>query len=127
MTDNLKLIELADKAKEKAYAPYSKFKVGAAVLTENDKIYTGCNIENVSYGASVCAERTAIFKAVSEGESKLLKIAIMSSSGDFTFPCGICRQVLTEFMKDGEIVLSNNKKEVKIFKLSELIPNSFIL
>ena len=120
---NKKLIEEAYKAMGQAYAPYSGFQVGAAVLTDG-VIYTGCNIENASYGATVCAERCAIFKAVSEGHKKLEKIAIVSSSRDFTMPCGICRQVMSEFMKDGTVLVTNDK-EIKEFKVEQLLPAGF--
>lgn len=128
---------LLDKAKEAlkfAYTPYSQFNVGAALLTESGKVYTGCNIENASYGATNCAERTAIFKAISEGERKFLKIAIVSESksekfkdvaGDYTYPCGICRQVISEFMPDGEIILNNKNNEIKVLEVSDLLPNAF--
>lgn len=125
--DNAQLIELAKKAMENAYAPYSNFKVGAALLCQNGKVYTGCNIENSSYGASNCAERTAVFKAVSEGEHNFVKIAIVSSSGDFTFPCGICRQVLSEFMPEGSIVLCSAENGIEEFTLEELLPYAFKL
>lgn len=125
--DNKVLIDMALKAMENAYAPYSDFKVGAALLCSDKKVYTGCNIENSSYGASNCAERTAIFKAVSEGERKFEKIAIVSSSGDFTFPCGICRQVLSEFMYDKTVVLFSEKDGIKEFKIKDLLPEAFIL
>ena len=92
-----KLIEAARQAREKAYAPYSRFKVGAAVLTSDGKIYTGCNIENASYGMSNCAERTAIFKAVSEGETKLEALAVIGDTNTPISPCGACRQVIAEF------------------------------
>lgn len=124
MGENDKLIDLALKAMENAYAPYSGFKVGAALLSSRGKLYTGCNIENISYGASVCAERTAIFKAVSEGETSFSKLAVVSSSGDITFPCGICRQVLNEFMPEGEIILFGGGN-TEIYRVSELIPHSF--
>lgn len=124
MGENDKLIDFALKAMENAYAPYSGFKVGAALISSRGKLYTGCNIENISYGASVCAERTAIFKAVSEGETSFLKLAVVSSSGEITFPCGICRQVLNEFMPEGEIILSGGGN-MEIYKVSELMPHSF--
>lgn len=120
--------ELVEKAKEAmtyAYVPYSKFKVGAALLCEDGKIYTGCNIENASFGATNCAERTAIFKAVSEGEKSFKAIAIVSSSKDFTYPCGICRQVIGEFMKQGEIILENAEGEIKIYAFNDLLPYHF--
>ena len=125
--DNKALIDMALKAMENAYAPYSGFKVGAAILCSDKKAYTGCNIENSSYGASNCAERTAIFKAASEGEREFEKIAIVSSSGDFTFPCGICRQVLSEFMYDKTVVLFSEKDGIREFKVKELLPEAFRL
>ncbi len=126
--DYNKMINLADEAKEKAYSPFSKFKVGALLVAEDGTTFTGCNVENSSYGATNCAERTAIFKAVSEGYTKFDKIAIMSSSGDFTYPCGICRQVIFEFFdEDGEIVLGNKDGEIKVVKVSEMLPEGFKL
>ena len=125
--DNKALIDMALKAMENAYAPYSGFKVGAALLCSDKKVYTGCNIENSSYGASNCAERTAIFKAVSEGEREFEKIAIVSSWGDFTFPCGICRQVLSEFMYDKTVVLFSEKGGIREFKVKDLLPEAFRL
>lgn len=123
---NEELIKKAYKAMEYAYAPYSQFYVGAAVLTEDNKIFTGCNVENVSYGGTVCAERTAIFKAVSEGHRRILKLAIVSKTHTFTFPCGMCRQVMTEFMNpDGIIVLADDEKGIVEYKLEEMIPYSF--
>ena len=105
------LVNIALEAMEKAYAPYSKFKVGAAILTTDGKIYSGCNVENASYGATICAERCAALKAVSEGHTSFASIAIVSSSGDFTYPCGICRQFLSEFFtEDGTIVLQGGEK-----------------
>lgn len=125
--DNKALIDMALKAMENAYAPYSGFKVGAAILCSDKKVYTGCNIENSSYGASNCAERTAIFKAVSEREREFEKIAIVSSSGDFTFPCGICRQVLSEFMYDKTVVLFSEKDGIREFNVKDLLPEAFRL
>ena len=125
--ENSKLIEYAIEAQKNAYAPYSKFMVGAALLCSDGKVYTGCNIENSSYGASNCAERTAVFKAVSEGERNFEKIAIVSSSEDFTFPCGICRQVLWEFMPEGYVVLFSKSGGIKEFSVRELIPEAFRL
>ena len=121
------LISMAKEAAKKAYVPYSHFHVGSAVLSEDNYVYTGCNIENSSYGASNCAERTAIFKAVSEGEREFEKIAIVSSSGDFTFPCGICRQVLSEFMYDKTVVLFSEKDGIRKFKVKDLLPEAFRL
>ena len=118
------LIRRAMKVREYSYSPYSNFSVGAAILSESGKIYTGCNIENSSFGATICAERCAISKAVSEGHKNIQKIAIVSSSGDFTPPCGICRQVMEEFMADGTVVLSNGK-EIKEYTVRELLPAGF--
>ena len=119
-----KLIEAARQAREKAYAPYSKFKVGAAVLTSDGKIYTGCNIENASYGMSNCAERTAIFKAVSEGETKLEALAVIGDTNAPISPCGACRQVIAEFGIK-QVAMANLKGGVKIVTLEELLPISF--
>ncbi|AJA48368.1 cytidine deaminase [Clostridium pasteurianum DSM 525 = ATCC 6013] len=121
-----KLILKAMEAREKAYAPYSKFKVGAAVIMDDDKLYSGCNIENASYGATNCAERTAIFKAVSE-ESKIIKaIAIVGDTVNYTYPCGICRQVIEEF-SDGNtnIILAKNENDYIIKSFSQLFPGAF--
>ena len=118
------LIQTAVKMLDFSYVPYSHFHVGAALLTKSGKIYTGCNIENAAYGPSNCAERTAIFKAVSEGEKEFEAIAVVGGSEgkieDFCPPCGVCRQVMAEFCdKDFKIILSNGKKEVKTFTLPE--------
>ncbi len=121
-----KLVELAIKAKENAYAPYSKFRVGAALLTSNGNVYTGVNVENVSFGATNCAERTAIYSSVSAGDKEIEAIAIASDANDFIYPCGICRQVIAEFAsKDIKIVCSNKKGEYKILNLEEILPVSF--
>lgn len=125
MTENEKLYFMAGAAKENAYAPYSNFKVGAALLTEDYIVYMGCNVENLSYGATVCAERNAIFKAVSEGKRKFTKIAIASDSDDYTYPCGMCLQVMQEFMPDGEVILGAKNKELKTVRVSELLPAAF--
>ncbi len=126
MDENKQLYEMALKAKEYAYAPYSKFKVGAAVLTSDGMVFLGNNIENSSYGATICAERVAVFKAVSEAKKNIVKIAIASDTEDFTYPCGICRQVICEFMPDGEIILGNGS-DIKVYKVSELLPDAFKL
>ncbi len=126
MDENRKLYEIALLAKENAYAPYSGFKVGAAALTQDGIVYTGCNVENASYGATICAERTAIVKAVSEGKKNIVKMAIASDNMDPTYPCGICRQVISEFMPEGEIIVANGKN-ISIYKVSELMPYAFKL
>jgi cytidine deaminase len=119
-----KLIEAAVKAKEKAYAPYSNFHVGAALLSDG-KIFAGFNIENASYSLTICAERVAAVKAVTEGSKNFEKIAIASDSKDFITPCGACLQFLAEFSKDMEIILVNNKGDTKITTLKELLPSPF--
>ena len=121
------LLSTADKAMENAYAPYSHFKVGAALLCSDGTVFTGCNIENATYGATNCAERTAIFKAVSEGHRDFEAIAIVSSGGDETFPCGICRQVMAEFAPGLKIILRDKNGKEAIYQLSELLPKSFSL
>jgi len=118
------LILAAQSARQKAYVPYSKFKVGAAVLTSGGKIYTGCNVENSSYGLCNCAERTAIFKAVSEGALELVTIAIIADTAEPVAPCGACRQVMAEFGIN-KIIMCNLHGEQQIATLEELLPYSF--
>lgn len=119
-----KLIEMAYEAMEYAYAPYSNFKVGSALLTKSGKVFTGCNIEIASFGATNCAERTAIFKAISEGEKEFVAIAVVSSSHDYTYPCGICRQVIVEFAKDIDIIVAKDY-DYEVHKIEALLPKSF--
>lgn len=120
------LLEKAYEGRKNAYAPYSNFKVGAAVLAENGKIYTGCNIENASYGATNCAERTAIFKAISEGNRKIRAIAIVGADDEYTYPCGICRQVIAEFANENtEIILGKKSLEYIVKTLAEILPGAF--
>lgn len=120
------LIDLALLAKNQAYAPYSHFHVGAALLADNGKVYTGCNIENASYGATICAERVAIGKAVSEGARKILIVAVASDSHGPTMPCGICRQFLSEFCEPGTLLhLSDHKGNYKTFTFDALLPGAF--
>ena len=131
--DYKELVKMALEAREMSYSPYSNFKVGAALLTKNGKVYKGCNIENAAYSPGNCAERTAVFKAVSEGEKEFLAIAIvggMENNSELSIcsPCGVCRQVLNEFVNadEFEVVLGTNKAEnIKIFKLKELLPLGF--
>lgn len=123
---NKELIEKAISVKSHAYTPYSKFNVGACVLAESGKTYIGANIENSTFGATICAERNAIMSAVMNGEKQLTKIAIYSSSNDYTFPCGICRQTMAEFADDNfEIIVAKTPDDYKIYKLGELLPYSF--
>ena len=121
------LVKEAYEAKKNAYVPYSGFHVGAALLTKSGEVYRGCNIENAAYSPTNCAERTAFFKAVSEGEREFLAIAIAGDTGDYLFPCGVCRQVMAEFCNpvEFEIIVSASSKKYKVFKLEELLPGVF--
>lgn len=124
--DDLTLGKKAISAKSKSLPTYSNFHVGAALLTKNGKIYEGGNIESSSYSLTICAERTAVFKAILEGEREFESIAIASDAEEFCPPCGACRQVLLDLCgKDLDVILINPKEEIKKFKLSELIPHSF--
>ncbi len=125
------LIEKAFGMLDYSYVPYSHYTVGAALLSLDGKIYTGCNVENIAFGPSNCAERTAFFKAVSEGQKKFSAIAVVGGPkkkvNDFCSPCGICRQVMREFCLDDFIVImAKSKKEYKIMTLKELLPQSFM-
>lgn len=120
-----KLIEAAQKAKEHSYSPHSKFRVGAAIITQSGKIYTGCNIENSSFSLTICAERTAIFKAVSEGQRKFAAIAIVTDLKDPIPPCGACRQVLMDMAGDIDVIIAGNKGDNIVSKLSKLLPMPF--
>lgn len=118
------LIEQARKGMSHSYAPYSGFHVGAALKTADGQIFTGCNIENASYGGTICAERTAIFKAVSEGCRELTDIVIVCSGDRFPYPCGMCLQVMAEFMPQGKVHVVNDD-EVQSFTVSQLLPQAF--
>ena len=119
------LAEKAVEAKSKALPTYSNFHVGAALITDDDNIYTGCNIESSSYSLTICAERTAIFKAISEGERKFNAIAVAGDTEGFISPCGACRQVISDLCGDIDVVLVNSKNETKVMKTSELLPFAF--
>ncbi len=128
MTDK-ELIEIAVKAREMSYSPYSNFKVGAALLGISGKVYTGCNVENAGYTPTNCAERTALFKAISEGEHQFTAIAIVGGPGEkineLCAPCGVCRQALSEFCdKDFRFILGNPEK-TKVVTMEEILPYSF--
>ncbi len=127
MITDQELIDYARKAMENAYVPYSKFHVGAALLTKTGKVYTGCNVEIASFGATNCAERTAVWKAVSEeGKVEIEKIAIISDEPDYIYPCGICRQVLAEFADDEMQVIGAKKSgEYKIIRFGDILPHAF--
>lgn len=128
MIDREELIRCAMDARDVAYAPYSGFHVGAALLCADGSVYTGCNIENAAYGPSNCAERTAIFKAVSEGHLSFIRIAVISDSEDYTAPCGVCRQVMAEFCgSDFEILMCKKDGSCQKALLGELLPHAFSL
>jgi cytidine deaminase len=119
------LVQLAQTARKYSYSPYSHFRVGAAILTTTGKTYTGCNIENSSFGLTLCAERTAIFKAISEGEKHFKAIAVVSGEDGFTTPCGACRQVLMDLAGNIDCVMSNRKGQIRVARLNDLLPHPF--
>ncbi|MGM0380613.1 MAG: cytidine deaminase [bacterium] len=120
------LVEKATAALKNAYAPYSNFRVGAALLSRDGNIYTGCNVENAAYGSTICAERTAIFKAISEGEKEFSTIAIVLETDDgIGSPCGACRQVMNEFNAEMKIIMANTAGDYKVSNVEELLPDSF--
>ncbi len=119
------LIEHARYAREQAYAPYSRFQVGAALLGRSGTVYTGCNVENASFPAGTCAERCAVGKAVSEGEKEFVAIAVIGDSEEPCAPCGICRQVLVEFNPDMKVIMTNLKGDVSTCTASQLLPGAF--
>lgn len=128
---NEELIKQAIEARKKSYSPYSHFQVGAAILYSKGKVYTGCNIENAAFSATICAERTAIFKGVSNGQQRFEKIAIVGGKEgealDYCPPCGVCRQVMREFANPKEfvILLAKSETEYKEYTLSQLLPEDF--
>jgi cytidine deaminase len=119
------LIRTAIEARARAYAPYSKFCVGAAVLTHSGKIFPGCNVENSSYGATVCAEQVALLQAYAHGEREIAAIAVVTDTSPPTPPCGICRQVILELAGDIDVILTNLSGEAKCFRTHELLPEAF--
>lgn len=119
-----KLLELADRAKKHAYAPYSGFQVGAALLTKEGSVFTGCNVENASYGAAICAERTAMVRAVAEGHHDFKTIAIASNGQKTVYPCGICLQVMHEFNPQMRVICQS-PEGFEVYQLSELMPKGF--
>lgn len=128
--NNKELVKAAFDAMQEAYAPYSCYKVGAALLSKSGTVYSGCNVENAAYGPTNCAERTAFFKAVSEGEREFLKIAIVGGKNgnvnDLFMPCGVCRQVMAEFCDgDFEVIVARSTDDFSVFTLSELLPYGF--
>src|SRR6476620_8318552 len=123
--DNARLIEEARKARDRAFAPYSNFKVGAAVCGESGTIYIGCNVESASYGLTVCAERVAIWKGISMGETRFTSIAVVVETDDLTPPCGVCRQIIWEFCGDVPVILSNLTGRNEVIPMGELLPRAF--
>ena len=129
--DNRELVKEALAAREMAYVPYSHFAVGAALLTKDGKIYRGCNIENAAYTPTNCAERTAFFKAVSEGEKEFAAIAVVGGPAgkppvDYCYPCGVCRQVMAEFCSnDFKVIIGKSEEEIKEYTLEDILPHSF--
>lgn len=124
MEDKL-LIKIAMEAREKSYSPYSKYKVGAAVYTRSGKVFTGCNIESASFSPTICAERVAFTKSISEGYKDIEKIAVVGSEVNTSFPCGVCRQFMVEFGKDIKVICARNIDSYDIYTVKELLPNSF--
>ncbi len=122
MTDD-QLIASAAAARERAYAPYSNFKVGAALKGKSGRVYAGCNVENAAYGLSMCAERTAIFKAVSEGEREFEAIAVVTENG--VSPCGSCRQVMMEFAPDMAVIIADTQGRTRVTTVRDLLPDGF--
>lgn len=120
-----RLIEMAIEARERAYVPYSGFKVGASILTKEGRVFTGCNIESASYSPTICAERTALAKAVSEGYRDLDTVVVVGSFEKLSYPCGVCRQLIREFGEDIKIIVAKNTEEYKKYTIRELLPESF--
>ena len=126
MSEDLEpLIEAAKQARLQSVAPFSNFQVGAAVKTEGGKVYTGCNVESASYGLTVCAERVAIWKALSEGERDFTELAVVADTENLTPPCGTCRQIIWEFAKGATIVFANLDGKSEEFHIADLLPHAF--
>jgi cytidine deaminase len=126
LSEDLKpLIEAAQEARTRSVAPFSGFLVGAAVRTGSGKVYTGCNVESASYGLTVCAERVAIWKALSEGERQFTELAVVADTETLTPPCGTCRQIIWEFARGAKIVFANLEGQSEIFHMADLLPRAF--
>ena len=125
MSDYDKLVAAAKAVRENAHAPYSNFRVGAALRAKSGQVYTGCNVENSTYGLTVCAERVAIFKAISEGERGFDAIAVVADTAALTPPCGACRQLIWEFCGDVDIILANLKGKAEVVRTSQILPRPF--
>ena len=122
---NINLVKIAKEMMQYAHAPYSGYKVGAALLCEDGSVYGGCNVEGSSYGTTICAERTALVKAVSEGKKSFKSIAVCSSGNDYCTPCGICRQMLHDFSPEMKVLCANNDGEYIEYTLKQLLPHAF--
>lgn len=122
---NQELINEAEKARRNSYSPYSNYKVGAALLTKSGKVFYGTNIENCAFGPTNCAERSALFSAISNGEKDFEKIAIVGSSNDICYPCGVCRQVIAELAKNVDIICAENTEHFVVKKIEDLLPFAF--
>lgn len=123
--DEKHLIEEAMRARERAHAPFSHFRVGAALETEDGRIYTGCNIESASYGLTVCAERVAIWKAISEGAQGFCNLVVIADTEQLTTPCGTCRQIIWEFCRDSTVILANLNGKKETIQVRDLLPRAF--
>ncbi|HYE66008.1 MAG TPA: cytidine deaminase [Pyrinomonadaceae bacterium] len=123
--DMQELISAARAARDQAVAPFSNFRVGAAVETEDGEVFTGCNVESASYGLTVCAERVAIWKALSEGARRFKRLAIVADTETLTPPCGTCRQIIWEFCRDATIALANLRGEIETMRVNDLLPRAF--
>jgi cytidine deaminase len=119
------LIQAATIAREHAHAPFSKFKVGAAIQDANGRVFTGCNVENATYGLTMCAERVAVFKAISEGAGRMRRVAVVADTDTLTPPCGACRQILWEFCGNAELILANLQGKRESFSVEEIFPRPF--
>ena len=119
------LIKAAMAVRENSYAPFSEFRVGAALETDDGEVITGCNVESASYGLTVCAERVAIWKAISQGKRKIKHIAVVADTEDLTPPCGVCRQIIWEFGGDIPVILANLKGKTEVVQMSDLLPRAF--
>lgn len=120
-----KLVEAAREARERSHAPFSKFRVGAAVETTDGKVFTGCNIESASFGLTVCAERVAIWKALSEGEKNFKRVAVVADTEQLTPPCGTCRQIIWEFCRNATVTLANFRGDSETDEVRDLLPRAF--
>ena len=124
--DLAELVAAARAVRERAYAPYSRFLVGAALRAEDGQVFVGCNVENASYGATICAERSAILAMVAAGQRSITGIAVFTDAETLAMPCGLCRQVISEFQKDARVVVANPRQQ-RILGFSEIFPEPFVL